>query len=184
MTTPGLSSTPRSPRSTLRRRAVGAALLLLPILELAVLIRVGAAVGIGVTLLLLLAGAVAGSIVLRQVGAATIRRLSAASRRDPAVAPPVAGPPPAETALLVGAGLLLIVPGFLSDVAGLLLLVPAVRRALVRRAGDAVLRRFRVRSVRVVQGQVMDGGAVPPAPRAVPVDVRVIEAWPPGGEPR
>jgi UPF0716 family protein affecting phage T7 exclusion len=173
-------------RSSWRGRLIGAGLLLLPILELAVLIQVGGHIGVGRTLLLLLAGGVAGSLVLRQVGAAAIRRLTAASGRGPTAVPvpPAAGRPPAETALVIVAALLLIVPGFLSDVAALVLLLPPVRRALVRRVGETVLRRFPVRTVRVVQGQVIHGepgGA--PDPAATHVDVQIIEARRPGTPP-
>jgi UPF0716 protein FxsA len=152
-------------RRSWRRRLVAAAALLTPILELAVLIQVGARLGVGPTLLLLLAAAVAGSLVLRHVGADAIRRLTAAGRGEPVPAPTR---PAAGTVLLVLAGVLLILPGFLSDVAGLVLLLPAVRGALARRAGEAVLRRFPVHTVRVVQGTVVGEGGVP-------VDVQVTQ---------
>jgi UPF0716 protein FxsA len=186
---PGRPPSAPGRRVSLRGRLLGASLLLLPILELAVLIQIGSRIGVGYTLLLLLAGAVAGSLVLRQVGAATIRRLTAASGQGPTPAavpaPPVPGRPAAETALVVVAALLLIVPGFLSDAAALVLLLPPVRRALVRRAGETVLRRFRVRSVRVVQGQVLYGEPAggPPRAEATHVDVQVIDPRRPDAPP-
>jgi UPF0716 protein FxsA len=192
-------SSPGAPRRATSRRArlVGAALLALPILELVGLISAGRAIGVLPTLGLLLAGAVAGVVVLRRVGARATRRF-ATTGPGPFGSPgrgPLGGIPvgptgmpegpggpggPAATALLVPAGLLLLVPGFLSDVAGLVLLVPAVRRAVAARMGDAVLRRLDRRTVRVVPGQVVD------APVNAPVDVRVTEIradgtppWPP-----
>jgi UPF0716 protein FxsA len=183
LTGPGRAAAapPVGRRAGFRGRIAGAGALLLPIVELAVLIQVGSRIGVGITLLLLLAAAVAGSLVLRQVGTDAIRRLGAASGRDPATTPLGPGRPPAESALVVIAGLLLLVPGFLSDVAALVLLVPAVRRALVRRTGEAVLRRFQVRQIRVVQGEVVGGG--PSAPSPSHVDVRVIQSRPPGAPP-
>lgn len=159
-----------------RARLIGAAVLTLPVLELIGIILVGRAVGVLATLLLLLAGGVAGGVVLRRAGAAASRHLLAQSGMPgvpgmpgkPAMngtpgEPLVVGAPPPEppvgTALLVPAGLLLLVPGFLSDVAGLVLLVPAVRRALGARLGQAVTRRLNVRamrSVRIVPGEVVD----------------------------
>ncbi|HEY6793255.1 MAG TPA: FxsA family protein, partial [Kineosporiaceae bacterium] len=74
------------------------------------------------------------------------------------------------------AGLLLLVPGFLSDAVALALLVPPVRHALARRAGEAVMRRFTTRSVRVVRGQVIKEN-----PAAGPdTGIRVVRA--PEGE--
>jgi UPF0716 protein FxsA len=182
MSTPGPYFPATAARRSRRRRLVGVALLVVPLLELAVLIQVGTRIGVGRTLLLLLAAAVAGSLVLRSVGTAAIRRLSAAT--DPAAVPAAPTRPAAETALVVLAGVLLLVPGFLSDVAGLALLLPPVRRALARRAGDAVVRRFRVRSLRVVQGQVLDGTPGFGAPADVRItEVRVDDVPRPGLEP-
>jgi UPF0716 family protein affecting phage T7 exclusion len=162
-----------------RRRVAGACALLWPVLELALLIQVGARLGVVATLLLLLAGAVAGSLVLRRVGAVGIQRLTTANGHAPAAGPVRPG---SETALLVLAGVLLIVPGFLSDVAGLALLLPQVRRALGRRVGNAVLRRFEMRSVRIVPGQVLDGGAVEHVDVQV-TDVQVTDVRGPGYQP-
>jgi UPF0716 protein FxsA len=127
--------------------------------ELAVLIEAGSHLGAGGILLALLAGVVAGSLVLRAVATAAIRRPagqgSPGAGGAPAVATVLPGRPGAETALVVLAGVLLILPGFLSDVAALVLLLPPLRRRLGRRVGAAVMRRFPARSVRVVQGQVL-----------------------------
>ena len=170
-----------SARARLRRRLLTAAVLLLPIVELTLLIQVGGRLGVGVTLLLLLAAGVAGVLVLRYVGSTAIRRLTEASAGPSAAGQaPARARPGAETALLVVAGVLLILPGFLSDLVALALLVPAVRRALVRRAGEAVLRRFQVRTVRVVAGEVVDDDGGPGTSRPFPADVRVIQAPPPG----
>lgn len=172
--------TPRRPR----RRLLGVALLTLPVLELALIITVGRAVGVLATLLLLALGAMAGVVVLRRVTAAATRRLAAAGvlgspfggpPGTPATAAANLPPAPPGAALLVPAGLLLIVPGFLSDLAGLLLLVPAVRRALAARMGEAVVRRLNLRAVRVMPGQVVDG----------PIEVHVTDLRPDApGTPR
>jgi UPF0716 protein FxsA len=45
--------------------------------------------------------------------------------------------------LLAAAGALLLLPGFLSDIVGLVLLVPAVRRLLMRRVLDKAQARRR-----------------------------------------
>jgi UPF0716 protein FxsA len=71
------------------------------------------------TLLALAASAVLGSYVLRLTGRGWMRSL----RREG----PPAGRTAGDSALLFAAGLLLISPGFLSDIVGLLLLLPFVR---------------------------------------------------------
>lgn len=180
---------PADRRSGLRSRLIVAALLALPLLELALLIVVGRAIGVLATLSLLVLGAVAGVVVLRRVGAGAARRLTEAAGPTaggavggvPVGGLPVGGSPGA--ALLVPAGLLLIVPGFLSDLVGLGLLVPAVRRSLAARAGEALLRRIDRRVVRVVPGEVIPGEVIPGevipgevvTGSAQPVEVRVTD---------
>lgn len=100
-------------------------ILLLPILEIVGFIVVGDWIGAGPTILLLLLSAVVGTLLVRRQGLATLAGAQGALGR---------GEPPGE-ALFAGfctvvAGILLIVPGFLSDLVGLTLLVPPVRRGL------------------------------------------------------
>jgi UPF0716 protein FxsA len=136
----------RRPRARLVRAAVAA----LPLLELALLLVVGRVIGFPATLMLLLAGLMAGVLVLLQVGRAALRGLQQRSDQFDG-----------RRALLVPAALLLVVPGFLSDAAGLLLLVPAVRRRVATRLGEAVIRRLGPRTIRVVPGEVVPGEVVP-----------------------
>jgi UPF0716 protein FxsA len=99
-----------------------------------VAIVVGRLIGGPLTLLLLLALTILGFVVVRVQGTAAWRSLNASL---------AAGRPPSadlsSRALRVVAGLLLVVPGFLSDVVALVLLVP-VTRNLVRRRLERRLR--------------------------------------------
>src|ERR671929_1202527 len=112
--------------------------IVVPIAELAVIIEVGQAIGVWWTIALLIADSLLGSMLMRSQGRAAWRRLGEALR---------AGRPPArevlDGALVVFGGALLVTPGFISDVLGLLLLLPptraVVRRVLVRRVGRRVL---------------------------------------------
>jgi UPF0716 protein FxsA len=101
-------------------------LLLWPLAELYVIIKVGEAIGALDTILLLIAGAPLGTWALRSQGSAAWRRMTEAI---------AAGKPPArhviDGALVVAGGALLIVPGFITDVIGIALLLPP-SRALVR----------------------------------------------------
>ncbi len=99
--------------------------LALPLAEIAVFVRVGSAIGIWPTLALVLVSAFGGLAIVRLQGLATLRRARAALDR--------AGLPTVELfngACLVVAGILLLIPGFLSDFVGLLLLVPPLRTGL------------------------------------------------------
>jgi UPF0716 protein FxsA len=113
--------------------------LLFPIIELAVLIKVGSAIGVLPTLLLVIGSAVLGSVLLRVAGVATAWRARERLAR---------GELPEQEMLeglliAVGGGLLLL-PGFISDVFGLLCLLPFTRRLIVgklrQRAAEQALR--------------------------------------------
>lgn len=99
----------------------------LPLLELAVLIRVGEAIGLWQTVLLLIFGAIAGSLIIQIQGLTALRRtFEQLSRGEPPLEPMIDG------ALLCLAGGLLIIPGFLTDIAALVLLVPPIRHQIGR----------------------------------------------------
>ena len=97
-------------------------LILWPIAELFVAIEVAESIGVLLTVLLLVLGLPLGIWLVRAEGRAAWRRLSVAV---------TAGRPPArevlDGALVLAGGALLIVPGFITDVFGLLLLLPPTR---------------------------------------------------------
>lgn len=109
-------------------------LILLPLLEIAGFIIVGDALGVGPTLLLIVASAVLGMLLLRHHGIDTLRRAQARMDR---------GEPPLREAFdglcLALAGVLLFVPGFLTDILGLLLFLPPVRSWLFGRVSKAIV---------------------------------------------
>jgi UPF0716 protein FxsA len=100
------------------------------VLEIWLLTVIAGAAGGGTVFLLLLAGLVGGVVVIRRTGRRAFQRLSrtlqAQQRGEPA--PEEQG----GSGLLIVAGLLLILPGAISDVLGLLLLLPPVRGAVGR----------------------------------------------------
>lgn len=105
-----------------------ALLLLVPVLaEIAMFIVVGHWIGVAATLLLFIAIGIAGTILLKRQGIRALTEMQAALARGQPPAEPVA-----HAALLVLAGLLLVFPGFLSDLLALPLLIPPVRSALIR----------------------------------------------------
>jgi UPF0716 protein FxsA len=108
-------------------------LILWPIAELFVAIKVAEAIGIVLTVILLLAGWPVGMWLTRAQGRAAWRRLRAAVNESHPSRPP--GVEVIDGALVLVGGILLIVPGFITDVLGLLLLAPtrsAARGPLAR----------------------------------------------------
>jgi UPF0716 protein FxsA len=134
------------------------------VLELVLLVMVAEWIGWLLTLLLLLVGFVAGASVIKRAGL----KAFAAARK---------GSVPegeARTVVTVVGGVLLMIPGFISDALGLLCLVPPVAKqlqrapmALLRRGplGNAVRLQEQVRIHRpdgkVVQGEVVHEDGTP-----------------------
>lgn len=104
------------------------ALLIFPIIEISVFIEVGGLIGLWPTVALIILTAVLGMWMLRLQGFGVLRRAQESiARNEPPVREVFDG-----FCLAIG-GLLLIIPGFVSDVLGLLLLMPPVRSFLRRR---------------------------------------------------
>ncbi len=105
-----------------------------PILELAVIIQVGQWLGLLPTVGLLILDSVLGTVLMRSQSRLAWRRFNDALR---------AGRPPArevmDGALVLFGGALLLTPGFLSDLLGLLLLLPLVLQLIdIGRVQDVV----------------------------------------------
>ena len=109
-------------------------LLLLPLAEIAAFIIVALAIGWLWALCLFLATTILGVLILRRSGRKDIEQFRGAFAREGVYAlhleSPGLGP-------MIG-GILLVIPGFITDVAGALLLVPAVRRWLRATIGRAI----------------------------------------------
>ncbi|MEZ5843384.1 MAG: FxsA family protein [Hyphomicrobiaceae bacterium] len=143
------------------RLVIFLALLAIPLVELALLIRLGQWIGFWPTIGIVVATALAGATVLHRQGVATLRRAIDMTQR---------GTPPLEPAIdgvfLLVAGAFLLTPGLLTDVAGLALLVPPLRRAIAHKAFAALMRRA------TVEVHVSRYGRSRPG-----------DSWRPGGDP-
>jgi len=119
------------------------AFIAVPIVEIALFIQVGGAVGLWPTIALVILSAVVGAAVLRRQGLSTLADIRAdlEGGRDPSTAL-------AHGALLLVAGLLLLTPGFFTDMIGILLLVRPLRAAILARVAGRI--------------QVMGGPGTPP----------------------
>ncbi len=101
----------------------------LPLLEIAGFVVIGGRIGLGLTLLWLLAAGMAGLALIRHGGLNALIKLQTALQegREP-------GHSLIDGAVMVTAGLLLIVPGFVSDMLALIILLPFTRNFLLRHA--------------------------------------------------
>lgn len=111
------------------------AFLVVPFLELFVILRVGGALGVLNTIGLLIVVSAVGAWLVKREGLAVLRRAQGRIKSG--------GVPTKELidgVLILFAGALLLTPGFLTDVVGVLLLLPPVRAAL-RAATTRQLRR-------------------------------------------
>lgn len=118
-----------------------------PLIELALLIRVGQSIGVFATLAIVIGTAILGLLILRWQGFSVVQRTTRAIQE---------GRPPGQTVLdsagVYLAGALLMSPGLIADTIGLLLLIPWVRTVLARwfvrqfaEHGSARVRIFRTR---------------------------------------
>lgn len=152
------------------------------VLEIWLLVLVGSWLGGLAVLLLLIAGGVIGGSLIKRAG---LKALSAAVEQSKN---PQSQQPQTGTSMTVLAGLLLIVPGFLSDLVALTLLFPPTRalwRVAGRRVADKAMRststvgtdafadamrlqeqlRIHRPDGKVVQGEVVDPEAGPRGPQ-------------------
>ena len=123
----------------------------LPVVEIYVLIQIGQTIGAWWTILLLIADGILGSWLMKREGTRALRALQQALTAGRMPARELA-----DGALILVGGTLLLTPGFVSDIAGLVCVLPFTR-PLVR----GVLVRFLTR--RFVAGTVATGFPFPGA---------------------
>jgi UPF0716 protein FxsA len=132
--------------------------IVVPIVELYVVIQVGQAIGALPTIAILIADSLLGSLLLRSQGRGVWRRFNQTL---------AAGRPPArevlDGVLVIFGGALLLTPGFVTDVFGILFLLPPTRAVL----RGLLVRRFARRLVVAVPGVGAFGAGR--APRRGPV---------------
>ncbi|MER7571842.1 FxsA family membrane protein [Streptomyces sp. NPDC126514] len=108
------------------------------VLEIWLLTLVAGAAGGLTVFLLLIAGLVLGTVVIKRAGRRAFQNLNEALQRGGTPAPSGGG-----NGLTMLGGLLLMLPGLISDALGLLLLVPPVQKALGRYAERTFDRKLR-----------------------------------------
>lgn len=114
-----------------------------PLVEIGLFIQVGGWLGLWPTLAIVVLTAIAGTALVRSQGAQAMAQLKGSfdDLRDPTE-------PLAHGAMILFSGALLLTPGFFTDFVGFALLIPAVRRAVLRE----VKKRVNVQTVRSDRG--------------------------------
>jgi UPF0716 protein FxsA len=126
--------------------ALVALFIVVPLAELYVILKVGDAIGVVPTILLLAVDSLLGSMLLRSQGRAVWRRFNEAMATGRMPHREVQ-----DGVAVIFGGAFLITPGFLTDVVGLALLVPPTRSLILRLAAKRIARRVSAR-VSVVRG--------------------------------
>jgi UPF0716 protein FxsA len=156
--------------------------LLYLVVEIVALVALASWIGVGWTVVVLLAGSVLGLWLARREGLRAVRALADAARDRRVVHVELT-----DGLLVAMGGLLLVVPGLVTDVAGLLLLLPPTRSLVRRRmVREAELRAPELRTARIrADGTVVDGEVVADGPprytpgsRAIPgqiVEGEIVE---------
>ena len=163
-----------------RASLVGVSLLLTVIVEIVLFVLVAHWLGVGLTILLVLATSLLGAWIVRTAGLRAWRRL-----RTAGMAGRAPGPEVSRGLLGLLSGLLLVLPGFLTDAVGLALLAPPVQRVAGRGVQRFAERRmssaaagdlFGPRRVRVRRGEAYrptpDG---PPPPGDTPIEGEIVD---------
>ncbi|MBZ6230779.1 FxsA family membrane protein [Streptomyces olivaceus] len=140
------AQTPRSPARPPRSRLrtflpLGIAAWL--VLEIWLLTVVAGASSGFVVFLLLVAGVVLGSVVIKAAGRRAFRNLTETLNQQQSGTPTEARPASEGNGLMMLGGLLLILPGLISDALGLVMLLPPVQKAVSRYAQRTVERKLR-----------------------------------------
>ena len=107
--------------------------ILVPLIELYILLEVGAIIGSGWTFLIIIATAVIGTRLVRQQGLSTWNQIQQELAQ---------GKLPAQSLFdgicILISGVLLITPGFMTDILGLLLLTPVFRATTYKHLGNKI----------------------------------------------
>lgn len=123
--------------------------IIIPLIELAVMIKVGSLIGVLPTIALLILSAIIGIALVRKEGISTLMkaRKRAAAGQSPEIEA-------LESMIIALSGCLMILPGFITDIIGLCGLTPPVRHLLIRR----IKKRIHIRtSGHTYEGHSMNG---------------------------
>jgi UPF0716 protein FxsA len=136
----------------MKRLGIGLGLLALPLLEIALLIRAGQKLGLWPVMGIIVGTGILGiAVLVRQRFAVVSGVMNAVNEGKPPLAPVLNG------AFLVLAGGLLFSPGLICDAAGLLLLIPPIRRLVAGWTVERLLRDAEIHVTTHGEGRLTPG---------------------------
>ena len=145
--------------------------IVVPVVELALLIRLGGFLGLFPTLALIMLTGIIGARLARQQGLSVLQRFQAETQ-----AGRLPGDAIMDGAIILFSGALLLTPGILTDIAGFIGLIPPAREAIKRALRASMKRAVENGSVRM-QTFVVSGGPpryeAPHVPHGRPTDPRI-----------
>lgn len=149
-----------------------AVLILWPLVEISLFVTLGGWLGLWLSLAIVIGTAVLGGLTIRSQGAlgAAAIRSALQQGRDPTK-------PAARGALNILGGVLLMLPGFLTDAAGLLLLLPPVQAGLIRLLAARHLGRGRRQAAPTIEVLEGEWSRVEPTKLEVPGMTRPPSGW-------
>jgi UPF0716 protein FxsA len=144
-------------------------MLAVPLIEIVLFVLIGGAIGVWWTLAWILVSALLGIVVLKGIattGGMTISQ----DMRD--LTDPLS--PLAHRGMVTIGGTMLIVPGFLTDTIGFMLLVPAVRTLIIKLLGRRFSHSLNVRGATVVDAEwtELDSDGTPRPKKTTPDPTR------------
>lgn len=139
---------------------------LLPMLEVLVLMKVGQMIGAWDTVAAILLSGFVGLSLLRLEGKKVIQQVLAEVRRGIVPSRQIT-----EGLVLAIGSVLLILPGFISDAFGIVLLIPYIRSAAAKWIESQLLKKSFLGGVQVNIGQFADDGEYPWSDRPTYKDV-------------
>ncbi len=127
---------------------------LIPVLEIYLLIQLGSFIGVIPSILIVILTGVVGASLARQQGVQTMLKVQKSMAQGLMPAAELL-----DAFLILVAGVVLLTPGFITDIAGLLILFPPSRNALKRwfqnKLESSIAQRTSAKDV-VIEGEVID----------------------------
>ena len=125
----------------------------IPLVEIAILIKIGSIIGAGYTIALVIGTAFLGVSLLRIQGISTLAKLQANISRGQLPATELI-----EGLILLISGALLLTPGFFTDTIGFLMLVPTLRQRLAETFFVNFMKnRINIRQKQTRNGNIIEG---------------------------
>ncbi len=127
--------------------------LTVPLVEIAILIKIGKVIGAGYTIALVIGTAILGAALLRTQGISTLAKVQKNINRGQLPAIELI-----EGLILLISGVLLLTPGFFTDMLGFLALVPILRQRLAQTFFvNFIQNRINIKQTNTRTGNIIEG---------------------------